>query len=720
MPPLSGPWALLGCSGEVANTEGAQQISLKPDALAGLPCTLGRGDSARSAHYSAVHLGMQATLSHRILFLDEKCQELSPWLDISLHPADLPGALQVLCVCPSNTAIPYELANEPFNPLRVRGTRNHYPQQSSEAVNCSVPPLSASSEASMLSRPNSCARTLSKPLSVQSFGIPSPWNLAIVPQTTGHQLVDPHSAPLEVVDVSERVRRVGEVYSVEPLGMIIFPLDGDRVSTKILAVALDERGHEAERQIPSKLLHVADWMRRRHLSATSSPVRWKAEHVETAPTAIATAIAAAHTAWKAYAAKHPNPKPCVPFATCTLDIAAALLERRWARYLDRTSNCYPALSSLLLMSEFGPPAHPPWTSYTVLYQRKDLKSIGLAPLEGGLRKPTAQPPPSALCASTVSARGSPLAACDMRLARQRRDASPVKASAKCGLEAVVAQSSKKSTPRAFGSHSLSCVRRKKGHSSLASHDSGTRTSLVRGACAEGADSSSDSCDSSSNEVRKRSISVYVESEGREGQRLERSISLDSKSDPESPFDNKGRSDLLVDENYNNGNCSPENWRPTFARLSSTTSRFSFSSLTSPSSIWPAPSSAEFSAQSSFSSDFSPDSASMNSKPLQKTVSADGKLQLALSNSYVDLRQEMQQVKMRTSLLGQRQSPMPLVTSVKLDGRGEVFAESLRLLEIPVLPHRGSSRKQHLYPFLRRLSGPRATAAISMPPLPLEH
>ena len=160
------------------------------------------------AMWTPVILGTPGAISYRVHLLDREGREVSPWHDIPLRGTA--GSFHALCLTPKGSQEDCEVAVlEKYAPLRVR-LRNNKPTR---------------------------------------FADPLPWNYCVLPQTWadsstrsaefGNLPLD--DSPLELIDISSRVRAVGEVYAVEALaGFALVDPKGFQLSWKIVGIAADD------------------------------------------------------------------------------------------------------------------------------------------------------------------------------------------------------------------------------------------------------------------------------------------------------------------------------------------------------------------------------------------------------------------------------------------------------------------------------------------------
>ncbi|KAH7517702.1 hypothetical protein FEM48_Zijuj09G0092400 [Ziziphus jujuba var. spinosa] len=150
--------------------------------------------------------GQPETLDYRVFFVDNSGKKISPWHDIPLHLGD--GAFNFVVEIPKESSAKMEVAtDEQYTPIKQdtkKGKLRYYPYN----IN---------------------------------------WNYGLLPQTWE----DPSFAnsevegalgdndPVDVVEIGERRRNIGEVLRVKPLGALAM-IDEGELDWKIVAISLDD------------------------------------------------------------------------------------------------------------------------------------------------------------------------------------------------------------------------------------------------------------------------------------------------------------------------------------------------------------------------------------------------------------------------------------------------------------------------------------------------
>lgn len=160
--------------------------------------------------------------------------QLSPWHDIPLHLGD--GVFNCIVEIPKNSNAKMEVAtDEPFTPIKQdtkKGKLRYYPYN----IN---------------------------------------WNYGLLPQTWE----DPTLAnievegafgdndPVDVVEIGEGRRKIGQVLKVKPLAALAM-IDEGELDWKIVAISLDDPRaslvndvHDVEKHFPGTLTAIRDWFR---------------------------------------------------------------------------------------------------------------------------------------------------------------------------------------------------------------------------------------------------------------------------------------------------------------------------------------------------------------------------------------------------------------------------------------------------------------------------
>ncbi|KAL2894485.1 Soluble inorganic pyrophosphatase 6 chloroplastic [Bienertia sinuspersici] len=178
--------------------------------------------------------GQPETLDYRVFFLDNSGKKVSPWHDIPLRLGD--GAFNFVVEIPKESSAKMEVAtDEHFTPIKQdtkKGKLRYYPYN----IN---------------------------------------WNYGLLPQTWE----DPSLAnsevegafgdndPVDVVEIGDKQRKIGEILKVKPLGALAM-IDEGELDWKIIAISLDDPKaslvndvEDVEKHFPGTLTAIRDWFR---------------------------------------------------------------------------------------------------------------------------------------------------------------------------------------------------------------------------------------------------------------------------------------------------------------------------------------------------------------------------------------------------------------------------------------------------------------------------
>ncbi|KAM6550138.1 hypothetical protein CsatB_021814 [Cannabis sativa] len=178
--------------------------------------------------------GQPETLDYRVFFVDDSGKKISPWHDIPLHLGD--NIFNFVVEIPKESSAKMEVAtDESHTPIKQdtkKGELRYYPYN----IN---------------------------------------WNYGLLPQTWE----DPTLAnsevegafgdndPVDVVEIGERQRKIGEILKVKPLGALAM-IDEGELDWKIVAISLDDPKaslvndvDDVEKHFPGTLTAIRDWFR---------------------------------------------------------------------------------------------------------------------------------------------------------------------------------------------------------------------------------------------------------------------------------------------------------------------------------------------------------------------------------------------------------------------------------------------------------------------------
>ncbi|KAG6710041.1 hypothetical protein I3842_06G162700 [Carya illinoinensis] len=178
--------------------------------------------------------GQPETLDYRVFFVDNTGRKISPWHDIPLSLGN--GVFNYIVEIPKESSAKMEVAtDEPYTPIKQdtkKGKLRYYPYN----IN---------------------------------------WNYGLLPQTWE----DPSLAnsevegalgdndPVDVVEIGESQRKIGQVLKVKPLGALAM-IDEGELDWKIVAISLDDPRaslvndvDDVEKHFPGTLTAIRDWFR---------------------------------------------------------------------------------------------------------------------------------------------------------------------------------------------------------------------------------------------------------------------------------------------------------------------------------------------------------------------------------------------------------------------------------------------------------------------------
>ncbi|CAK8530379.1 unnamed protein product [Lathyrus sativus] len=196
-----------------------------------------RSYTCKAIYYPEVTVkedGQPQTLDYRVFFHDKSGKKVSPWHDVPLQLGD--GVFNFIVEIPKESSAKMEVAtDEPFTPIKQdikKGKLRFYP-----------------------------------------YNIH--WNYGLLPQTWE----DPTLAndevegafgdndPVDVVEIGESQRKIGEVLRVKPLAALAM-IDEGELDWKIVAISLDDPKaslvndiDDVENHFPGTLTAIRDWFR---------------------------------------------------------------------------------------------------------------------------------------------------------------------------------------------------------------------------------------------------------------------------------------------------------------------------------------------------------------------------------------------------------------------------------------------------------------------------
>ncbi|GAB4838384.1 Soluble inorganic pyrophosphatase 6, chloroplastic [Ancistrocladus abbreviatus] len=178
--------------------------------------------------------GQSETLDYRVFFLDNSGKKISPWHDIPLSLDN--GVFNFIVEIPKESSAKMEVAtDEPYTPIKQdtkKGKLRYYPYN----IN---------------------------------------WNYGLLPQTwEDPSFSNPEvegafgdNDPVDVVEIGEKQRKIGEVLKVKPLAALAM-IDEGELDWKIVAISLDDPKasllndiNDVEQHFPGTLTAIRDWFR---------------------------------------------------------------------------------------------------------------------------------------------------------------------------------------------------------------------------------------------------------------------------------------------------------------------------------------------------------------------------------------------------------------------------------------------------------------------------
>ncbi|KAK0591163.1 hypothetical protein LWI29_036377 [Acer saccharum] len=178
--------------------------------------------------------GLPETLDYRLFFSDKSGKKVSPWHDIPLQIGD--GVFNFIVEIPKETSAKMEVAtDELYTPIKQdtkKGKLRYYPYN----IN---------------------------------------WNYGLLPQTWedpsfSNDEVDGafgDNDPVDVVEIGQTQRKIGDVLKVKPLGVLAM-IDEGELDWKIVAISLDDPKaslvndvDDVEKHFPGTLTAIRDWFR---------------------------------------------------------------------------------------------------------------------------------------------------------------------------------------------------------------------------------------------------------------------------------------------------------------------------------------------------------------------------------------------------------------------------------------------------------------------------
>ncbi|KAG4971605.1 hypothetical protein JHK85_038026 [Glycine max] len=206
--------------------------------------------------------GQPETFDYRVFFVDKSGKKVSPWHDIPLRLGD--DIFNFIVEIPKESSAKMEVAtDESFTPIKQdtkKGKLRYYPINLSGSRELQYPLLAFDDYPSFLD---------------VIFIYNIHWNYGLLPQTWE----DPSFAnsevegalgdndPVDVVEIGERQRKIGEVLKVKPLGALAM-IDEGELDWKIVAISLDDPKapfvndvDDVEKHFPGTLTAIRDWFR---------------------------------------------------------------------------------------------------------------------------------------------------------------------------------------------------------------------------------------------------------------------------------------------------------------------------------------------------------------------------------------------------------------------------------------------------------------------------
>eukprot|EP00897_Mesotaenium_endlicherianum_P001270 jgi/Mesen1/1170/ME000124S00201 len=277
-----------------------------------IPSVQFAGDTWQPQYY-----GPPGTLQYRLILLDRKEREVSPWHDVPLYTTG--GQFNVVCKTPRGSWVKYEVAaSEDFCPIKVCRSRKGRPAHFSRNATwnyCMFPQTWASAE-----QPN---------------------------EDFGGLLYD--NKPVDVLEIGTHRPQAGEVYAVKVLGAFAV-VEGMKLSWKFVAIAASDplagALHDADdvvRRMAGLVDELKDWLRTcdfvdpedtKHRLGLNERFAKRSQAVQV--------LAETHSAWQVLVDLLPPPRPA----------AGSTYERTWRATIQKES----ADTSAVPLSEPDPDA----------------------------------------------------------------------------------------------------------------------------------------------------------------------------------------------------------------------------------------------------------------------------------------------------------------------------------------------------------------------------
>lgn len=254
-----------------------------------------------------VPFGNPGTLSFRMLFIDKDDHVISPWHNIPLFGKN--SLLNAVCTTPPDTWVKYEFAQEEYTPLKIV-KRNRKPSHFSTNA------------------------FLRHGLLPQTYQDPSDKS------TAGFRDLPGCGTPLEVIDVGRKSSRVGQVYTVKPLGALPVARQG-RIWWTIIAIAGDDPlAHLIKNMddlhlfMPGTVEKIKTWLVERECMNSDEDRPVLACKREPGSDKALMVVAQANAAWQLYVDSNIQPEPWLPNADA---LEANVLESIWRKYTNKES-----------------------------------------------------------------------------------------------------------------------------------------------------------------------------------------------------------------------------------------------------------------------------------------------------------------------------------------------------------------------------------------------
>ncbi|KAJ1396572.1 Inorganic pyrophosphatase [Sesbania bispinosa] len=209
--------------------------------------------------------GQPQTLDYRAFFVDQSGKKVSPWHDIPLQLGD--GVFNFIVEIPKESSAKMEVSPWHDIPLQLGGGVFNFIVE--------IPKESSAKMEVATDEPFTPIKQDTKKGKLRFYPYNIHWNYGLLPQTWE----DPSLAtaevegafgdndPVDVVEIGESQRKIGDVLRVKPLAALAM-IDEGELDWKIVAISLDDPKaslvndvDDVEKHFPGTLTAIRDWFR---------------------------------------------------------------------------------------------------------------------------------------------------------------------------------------------------------------------------------------------------------------------------------------------------------------------------------------------------------------------------------------------------------------------------------------------------------------------------